>query len=98
MNILQYANYGSPYEGNFIQSLMQLRKEVLSRGDSFQLVLQERAKSATWPQKLMRKGVRISFINSDTIACAMKLRRLIIDEKIDIVHVHFVNLRTLLIF
>lgn len=98
MNILHYANYGSPYEGNFIQSLMQLREEVLSRGDSFQLVLQERAKSATWPQKLMRKGVRISFINSDTIACAMKLRRLIIDEKIDIVHVHFVNLRILLIF
>lgn len=35
MNILHYANYGSPYEGNFIQSLMQLRKEVLSRGGQF---------------------------------------------------------------
>lgn len=96
MKILHYANYGSPYKGNFIQSLLYLRKKLLKNGDGMHIVLQEKAKQAQWPYQLIEEGVDVSFQNTESLSDAIKLRKYIQSNKIDVVHVHFINLRTLI--
>ena len=98
MNILHYANYTGPYKGNFVQSLTNLDSKLNSNGDKMFWLLEDDVSRFDWPNELIEKGINLSFINAFKTNSIKKIREFILNNKIDVVHIHFISLRVLFTF
>lgn len=92
MNILQVCAYAAPYPGNFIKSLVALEKKLNKIGHNTYYAFPETAKGYEWCKEL-EKNTKVFFlplekarINPKTY---IKLRNIIKNNEIDIVHSHF---------
>ena len=83
MNILQFADYGAPYEGNFIQSLTHLENKL--SGDKTVYLFTKVAQNQEWTKKLQN----VFFLRGNLFENIKIFRKIIKEEHIDIIHTHF---------
>lgn len=92
MNILQVCAYAADYEGNFIKSLRCLDNMLCEKGHRTIYVFPENAKSKDWCIKLSEART-VYFLPLARARIKIKtyitMRKIIKDEKIDIIHSHF---------
>ena len=98
MNVLHYANYGAPYEGNFIQSLKCLNRRLRSHGEQMYLMLEKKPTTAAWHQDVSEGGLPISYIDTNGSGCVSQIRRFIEKNQIDVIHLHFAMLSAVIRF
>ena len=94
MNILITANYSAQASGNFIGSLMDLGKYLKNKGDRLLFVFPKNIKTTgegSWTHWLEREGFKVFLIEKGLSRDDQLkyLKKLIIDQKIDILHDHF---------
>lgn len=92
MNILQVCAYAAPYAGNFIQSLFLLENQLQKLGHKTVYAFCVTAKDQSWCKELCKRTtvyflpLRYARINPCT---HYMIRRILVKERIDIVHSHF---------
>ena len=97
MNVMHLANYKSVYKGNFIESLMRLRNELNSLGDTMCWLFPTQAQKSAWTNELQTLDNRVGYFDIDSYTNAVKQIGHAIDQwDVSIVHVHFITLPMLL--
>ena len=92
MIVLQVCAYAAPYEGNFIKSLYALENELQSQGHCVYYAFPKIASNISWCQELAKRTkvfflpLRHARLLPETY---IMLRRIVKNEKIDIIHSHF---------
>ena len=92
MNILQVCAFAAPYEGNFMKSLYALDQRLAEMGHNTIYAFCEYASDKPWVHELQKRRKvfflpqRYARIHPSTY---FKLRIIIKDERVDIVHSHF---------
>lgn len=86
--VLQLADYGGPYAGNFIASLMALDEKLKSLGWRQVLVFSDIAKKTAWLKDLIDKRTTVYLVPKN-----IRLTSNIVDiakkENVSIMHTHF---------
>lgn len=93
-NVLHFADYGSPYKGNFISSLEVLEKKLIDNYHILFYVFPNRTSKRKWAQD----KENVSFLTGNFFKDRKILKNLIKDKNIDIIHIHFYSFKTLLLF
>lgn len=93
-NVLHFADYGSPYKGNFISSLEILEKELLDQKHKMFYLFPKRTSKRDWT----KEKENTSFLTGNFIKDLKLVHHLIKYNDIDIIHIHFYTFRTLLLF
>ena len=93
-NVLHFADYGSPYKGNFITSLETLEKELLKENHTMFYLFPKRTSQREWATK--KKNT--NFLTGRFIKDRKIVQSIIDDNNIDIIHIHFFSFKTLLLF
>ena len=93
MMVLQVCAYAAPYEGNFMQSLFALEKQLLKDSVETVYAFPENAKNHKWIQQLEKRAVvyYLPLYRSKFNPTVYKMLRMIYSEhpEIGIVHSHF---------
>lgn len=95
-NILLIMDYSAPYRGNFISSIEHLEKHWVEEGE-FLYLFPDKAKNLSWLKEMENNGKKILFIDNLFFSKKFKiktlflLRKMIKNERIDIIHTHFVS-------
>jgi len=93
MKILQVCAYAAPYEGNFMQSLFALEKDLAEKQNETIYAFPEVTKETDWCQKLMKRAkvyflpLRRAQFNPNTYAAFKRIYKE--NKDISIVHSHF---------
>jgi glycosyltransferase involved in cell wall biosynthesis len=87
MNILQFADYSAPYEGNFILSLKHLENKLT--GNKIVYLFTKDAKNQVWIKNISR----VYFLTDNIIENIKIFKNIIKKENIDIIHTHFSMLK-----
>lgn len=74
----------SSYGGNFIESLKLLEKEIISKRDEVLLVFPVESKNDYWTESFISVPEFVDFSSFE------RLNNLVYDNKIDIIHTHFI--------
>lgn len=87
MNILILGDYRAPFGGNFIGSLHDLAKKIRISGiGKLVFVFPE---ERPWISLLRKQDCRTYFVNPDTNNSIEILKKIVEDESIDLIHIHF---------
>ncbi len=91
-NVLHLADYGAPYEGNFVASLRALETSLAARAHGMAYVFPVRAGNRDWARAMQREKPNVHILENDGFFAYMRqIRRLLRNSKIDILHVHFIH-------
>lgn len=93
-NVLHFADYGSPYKGNFISSLEVLEKELINNKHEMFYIFPERTNKREWAQN----KDNVKFLTGKFLKDRKILKNVIKDNNIDIIHIHFYSFKTLSLF
>jgi len=103
--ILQILNYAAPYKGNFMASIEGLEEVCLKNNMAFTYLFPRTASNLPWVKEMMDNGKDIHFIDNSFFSKIIKVKNLISlhtlvkENKIDIIHTHFIEYNyTLFIF
>jgi len=89
--VIQLADFGPSYPGNFIASLLALNSLLQESGIRQVLVLPERAKGRSWSRSLEGRGVPMYFLSSNAspFSLAREIAAIAAVECPSILHTHF---------
>jgi glycosyltransferase involved in cell wall biosynthesis len=89
--VIQIADFGAPYSGNFIASLLALEGVLKKAGLRQVLILSEKAKDKAWLAKLYNNNVSVHLLpkNASPFYLAKEISRIALIEKAIILHTHF---------
>ena len=89
--VIQIADYGGPYSGNFISSLLELERRLGEAGLRQVLIFSEVAKDRAWLADLRKDGRSIYILPKklSIISRARRLSEIANKEKAVILHTHF---------
>lgn len=90
-----FANYGSPYEGNFIVSLKLLEKRLNLNGINVAYVFPMRTKERDWVGQLKEENNEVFFLSDSKMKAVSEMKNII--EHAAFVHTHFINMEQMLI-
>lgn len=93
-NVLHFADYGSPYKGNFIASLEVLEKELLKQNHTMFYLFPERTSKREWAKAKMN----VNFLTNSFKKNIKIIRKIVKNNKIDIIHIHFYSFKILMLF
>lgn len=93
-NVLHFADYGSPYKGNFIASLEILEKELLNENHTMFYLFPERTSKRKWA----KVKPNASFLTNSFFKNIKLVRNIIKNNNIDIIHIHFYSFKILMLF
>lgn len=88
-----FANYGSPYEGNFIVSLKMLEKRLNERGINVIYLFPMRTKERKWISQLQNNEV--VYLPDNIFAAISEIGKIL--KEAMFVHTHFINMEQMLI-
>ncbi|MEG2670447.1 MAG: glycosyltransferase, partial [Oscillospiraceae bacterium] len=83
MNILQFADYSAPYEGNFIKSLRHLEEMLKPHRVVYLFTLN------TKHQEWVKSFDNVYFLTESTMKNIAIIMKIIKKEKINLIHTHF---------
>ncbi|MFA7637495.1 MAG: glycosyltransferase family 4 protein [Monoglobales bacterium] len=89
MNIMHFADYKAPYEGNFILSLKALEEKIKSENMNMIYVFTKGAKSQKWAQELVNQKKTVYFLGDSFIKNITAFARIIRRHNIKLIHTHF---------
>lgn len=99
MNILIFANYGSVYKGNFIQSVQVLEKKLISEGNTVHWMFPEKARKSDWIKEMKSHGSALEFLHLSSIGQTVsRIRNYVKANQINVVHIHFIDLKIMIMF
>ena len=90
-----FANYGSPYEGNFIVSLKLLEKKLNENDIRVIYVFPTRTGERNWVNQLKTDDNDIVYLPDNRLQAIRKLRKIL--REVIFVHTHFINMEQMLI-
>lgn len=92
-SIVQLADYGGPYPGNFVASLKVLGDAVAGLGLRQVLVFSDIAKDRQWAKELQEEGTRIYFLSKNVrlAGTARSIADIAKKENAAILHTHFAS-------
>lgn len=95
-NILIITDYAAPYEGNFIESIKILNKNIIEKNKKIVYLFPARTKKLKWIQKLIDKEkFTIYFFKDDTFFNIKNvIKDIIKKENIEILYTHFCRHKT----
>lgn len=89
MNIMHFADYSAPYEGNFILSLKALEAELKLKNINIIYVFTKNAKGQKWAKELIRQRKFIYFLEAGFIKDIILFAKIIRRHNIRLIHTHF---------
>ena len=90
-NVLQLMNYGAPYKGNFIQSLLNLESRLNKIDIEMIYLFQKETAEKEWAKELLRNGKKIYFLSGILTKDFRFIRSLVLKHDIKIIHTHFIG-------
>jgi glycosyltransferase involved in cell wall biosynthesis len=94
-NAIQFMNYGAPYPGNFMRSMLALERALENAGSSCVFVFPAASERFDWVNALGRAGKKIFFSRGGVVRNARLLVSLIERYRIHVVHSHFASAQML---
>lgn len=91
MNIIQFMDYNASYEGNFMYSLFALERKIKSHGDEVIYVFLKKSNNVAWINKITERGIKVYFNSLSTIKDILDFRKIVKNNKVDIIHTHFLH-------
>lgn len=92
-NVLHIANYAAAYRGNFIESLENLSQELQKRNVRSYYIFPNTA-NCPWVSELIEQGKVVYLLSDETRNDAKCIHRIIQEKNIEIVHTHFISIKT----
>lgn len=93
-SVLHLTDYGAPYEGNFVASLRALEARLNEQGCRMTYVFPPRAADRPWAQAMAKEKPNAFILRpGGFFSYYRQVRRLLIDAKADVLHVHFIHYR-----
>lgn len=93
-SVLHLTDYGAPYEGNFVASLRALEARLGAQGCHMTYVFPPRAADRPWAQAMAAEKSNVVVLRpGGFFSYFRQVRRLLIDTKADVLHVHFIHYR-----
>lgn len=89
MKILHVCQYGAPYEGNFIKSLLRLEEKLIDNNDEVIYAFMHKAKNAPWMANFSINRTVYFLDNRAKGDIISVLRNIINLESPNIIHTHF---------
>jgi len=95
-NTIQFMNYGAPYPGNFMRSMLALERALESAGSNCVFVFPAAAERFDWVNELRQAGKKIFFAGGGVLKNARLLVSLAERYRINVLHSHFASAEMLL--
>lgn len=95
-NAIQLMNYGAPYPGNFMRSMLALERALENAGSTCVFVFPAAAERFDWVNELRQAGKKIFFATGGVVKDARLLVSLVERYRIDVLHSHFASTGMLL--
>lgn len=95
-NAIQFMNYGAPYPGNFMRSMLALERALDNAGSTCVFVFPAAAERFDWVNELRQAGKQVFFSAGGVVKDARLLVSLIERYRIDVLHSHFASAGMLL--
>lgn len=89
MNIMHFADFTAPYEGNFIRSLKALEDKLNLKNMNMIYVFTKYAKSQKWAEDLLNQKKTVYFLEKNFLKNIIIFTRIIRKHNIKIIHTHF---------
>ncbi len=89
-------NYGAPYPGNFMRSMLALERALENAGSSCVFVFPAAAERFHWVNELRQAGKKVFFATGGVLKDARLLVSLVERYRIDVLHSHFASAGMLL--
>lgn len=87
--IAQFMNYGAPYQGNFLRSMLLLEKELENSGDKMIYIFAFYDERMVWAEDLVEAGKDVYFMTGNKVKDVFLLKKILTKHKVDIIHTHF---------
>jgi glycosyltransferase involved in cell wall biosynthesis len=84
-------NYGAPYKGNFMQTLLCLEERLKDENIETVYLFFKATAEAEWAALLMKEGKKIYFLSGNKLKDLFLISHLIKKYEIGIVHTHFIG-------
>ena len=93
-SVLHLTDYGAPYEGNFVASLRALEARLGEQGCQMTYVFPPRAADRPWARAMATEKQNVHvLLPGGFFSYFRQVRRLLIDTRADVLHVHFIHYR-----
>lgn len=90
LNILQVTDYLAPYEGNFICSIKNLESHVIDEGGNMFFLFPKEAYKIKWIKEMENtRDKKVFYLEDSVLKNIKKIKKLIKENNINIVHSHF---------
>ncbi|MDR2554012.1 MAG: glycosyltransferase family 4 protein [Fibromonadaceae bacterium] len=88
--VCQFIQYATPYCGNFMYSLFDLEKKIKERNDGSEIiyVFYKNTINCQWAKEMLQTNKKIFFLTNKTIKGFLELRKILKDNKVNILHFH----------
>ena len=97
MNVLHIMDYAAPYKGNFIPSIQNLEDHLNSKLARLIYMFPLSAQRMYWVEELKEEGEKVYFIDNSFFSKKikysnlLKLKNVIKNENVEIIHTHFMT-------
>lgn len=96
-NVLHFADYRSPYPGNFITSLTSLARGAAERGRETVFLFPKETAERDWARRLGEE-FPVYFLSGSFFKDLLTVRRLVRNHRVGIIHSHFYKLPYVFMF
>ena len=92
--VLIITDYAAPYEGNFIESLKALHRNMLKKGNDIIYLFSPKAQDKKCVKGLLKEKYKVYF-GSESVRKNIKIiNEIIKKEKISVIYTHFCSIKT----
>lgn len=92
-NVLQFASFSAPYQGNFINSLLKLEESLIDNNIITVFLFEKKASECFWAHELKNRGKAIYFMTGFILEDIMLIYKILKFHRIKIIHSHFAGVR-----
>jgi glycosyltransferase involved in cell wall biosynthesis len=92
-NVLQFASFSAPYQGNFINSLLKLEERLMANNVITIFLFEKEASECSWAHELKDKGKNIYFMTGFIPEDILLIYKILKFHRIKIIHSHFAGVR-----
>lgn len=90
--IMFICDYAAPYGGNFIASLLELEKELESKGYECIYIFTIRSEKRAWINKIIELGKIVKFYDLDNVKDYFAICNVVKKYNVKIAHLHFARI------
>ncbi len=93
-NVLQVLNYTANYRGNFMDSLKELDEQLHRKGNYcvyFFLISKVSGEKIDWIAEMIDENIPVYFMEDSRGRAIKKIRKIIFEHQIEIIHTHFLT-------